>query len=125
MSTIENEIFNEISGCCISDDAALSAAKKVLKLMEGKYSITETPFTCEKCAAEVYSHHKYCWGCGQKLWNEISTKQCHQCINYDKQQQVYTEECYSCKRYNGDLFEQRKSIPLQGDEMDFLPDSKI
>jgi len=32
---------------------------------------------------------------------------CKQCRYFDLDKGVYTEECYSCKRYQPDLFEQR------------------
>jgi hypothetical protein len=39
----------------------------------------------------------------------IDNSECKQCKNYDLSQNVYTMECYSCKRYQSDLFTPRMS----------------
>jgi hypothetical protein len=56
------------SKCSAYADRALA---EILPLVEEKFTSTnkqETPLTCSECAAEFYSHHKYCWGCGKELF---------------------------------------------------------
>jgi hypothetical protein len=46
----EDEIYYEISGCCICDESARSAAQKVVRLLEEK-------LPCENC--EHFDLHKH------------------------------------------------------------------
>lgn len=33
---------------------------------------------------------------------------CNNCIHFEIEKNVYSNDCYDCKRYYGDLFEERK-----------------
>ena len=51
---------------------------------------------CPECAAAT--------GRSANTSTNIGSPKCEQCEHYDISQGVYTVECYSCKRYCGDLF---------------------
>ena len=42
MATLKDNIFAEIRGCCVSDNSAWHAAGKVAKLVEEKFTYTNT-----------------------------------------------------------------------------------
>jgi len=44
-----------------------------------------------------------CFG-GANTSTNTGSQKCEQCVHFDLSQNVYTVECYSCKRYYGDLF---------------------
>jgi hypothetical protein len=43
-------------------------------------------------------------GSAEQTAHNTSSPKCEQCEHFDLSQSVYTVECYSCKRYFGDLF---------------------
>jgi len=50
MATFEDEVLREIAGCCICDESARSAAQKVAKLVEEKFTSTSRPSApCSRC----------------------------------------------------------------------------
>jgi len=70
MATFEDEVLREIAGCCICDESARSAAQKVAKLVEEKFTSTNMPstqvaadkFMCTKCGftgtCQMVTDHK-------------------------------------------------------------------
>jgi hypothetical protein len=65
-------------------------------LLKDIYKLEQENAALKSKVAEITSHN-------------TGSPKCEQCEHFDLSQKVYTVECYSCKRYCGDLFTLRAS----------------
>jgi hypothetical protein len=76
------------------------AAKDIVEAFEKEYSPMD--FFSNQQISQPYTRG---WCAGKK--HSEKNHDCKECGYFDPVRQVYTEDCYSCKRYYADMFTKR------------------